>query len=618
MGKNPFVTKDGQVIKNINELYLALSDMDDTTYDHHANNQRNDFSSWLKYQNFFQLASGVEAANSKEDATQILRKHIKSLEDQAENKHSVNIGKNIEGLKQVSETKLPENKLEKKKDADETEISRDISQTGIEELDKILNGGIPKGSNVLLAGSAGSGKTTLVMQWLYNGLRYKEPGVYFALTEPITKTIKNASSFDFYKPTSSKSSVYLTDLRSTLGLLNLKGKKLEEKDLDKVLDAIASVVKKTGARRVVIDSITAMCYLLEEKNLIRIFIFRLSNVLNDLECTTIMTSEVHEGKYSVFGVEEYISDGIIWVGQKSKKDDIYRTLKIAKMRGVAFTPETYRFKITRKGITLLRKMRPELSFPSSARQVTSGIEGLDDMLNGGFYEGSTTLISGAAGTGKSLIGLQFLYEGLKNKEKALIVSFEESKDQIMRNALNIGKDLKPYHEKGLLNFYVSYPSNRLPEEHILDIISIIEEKGIKRLVIDSLSAFASAFSSEDFEDFFKKLNIYLKHNNVTTIFTYAKSDVTGKTEAEFHTSTTTDNIMVLKYVEIDSEMRLMVSILKTRGKGHDKKLREYMIDDKGTKIMDSFKDVEGVFSGKTSRKVDSKLAEAFEKLAKGQ
>lgn len=603
MKKKPFITYDGKVINNPNELYDVLSSMDESVFSHHVKGPRNDFSVWLEYINYPEIADCIRDIFSKQETIDLIKdfKDVITIDDPMT---KINKTQNI--------------KQQRNKKAKASKKTRyNFSVTGITEFDDITNGGIPEGHIVLLSGNAGTGKTTFSMQWLYNGAGvYNEPGIYVALTEPITKTLKNISSFKFYQDVKDKKLVHLMDLRSTIRILDIKHQKIKDEDIYKILTVLKDIVIKTKAKRMVIDSITALCYVFQDKDMIRNFIFRLGNMLNVLNCTTFLTSEVHNEHYSVFGVEEFISDGIIIFKQIHKREDVIRTLQIAKMRGIHYKPDIYKFNITPKGISILTKIIPDLTFTSSKKIITSGVTGLDKMLNGGFYEGSSTLVSGAAGTGKSIMGLQFLYEGLKKKQPGLLISFEESEDQILRNTLNLGMDLKKFVDNGILNIVTMFPDQMQPEELILSIKNYIESKKIQRCVIDSLSALSLCYDQDTLSGVFKKLNIYLKSQMVVTIYTYAKDQLLGASDVN-NILTTTDNIIILKYVEIDSEMRLMISVIKTRGTHHDKKLREYHITKKGITIKDTFKGVEGVFSGKTTKGVNKDIIKAFENLSKG-
>ncbi|MBR9706099.1 AAA family ATPase, partial [Candidatus Pacearchaeota archaeon] len=349
MGRKSFITLDGKSIKNLNQLYSALSEMDDNVFNHHVNENKNDFSNWLGYMRFPKASAGMKAIGSKDDAVNFL-KSITDKEEDNKFSHSISLNHFTEIKDTVTEQQAK---------------NKDVSETGIKEFDQILSGGIPRGWTILLSGNAGSGKTTLAMQWLYSGIKNEEPGLYLALTEPITKIIQNTSSFSFYEPSNTGCRVHLTDLRSSLRLLYLDNEKITQLDINKILKVIKELVIKTKAKRIVIDSITALCYLIEDRKLIRSFIFSLGNTLNQLKCTTFLTSEVTDGGFSVYGVEEFISDGIIKVSQNKEKDEIFRNLEIVKMRGVLYVPEIHKFRINKEGVKILSKIKPELSFASS-------------------------------------------------------------------------------------------------------------------------------------------------------------------------------------------------------------------------------------------------------------
>lgn len=489
----------------------------------------------------------------------------------------------------------------------------DISKTGIEELDHILNGGIPRGSIILLAGASGTGKTTLALQWLYGGIsKYNETGIYFTLTESITKVIKHVSSFSFYEAARRGSNVHFSDLRSLLRLLHLSEKRISYEDMEKLLETIRNVVKKTKAKRLVLDSVTALCYILHREDMIRQFIFRLGNILSELGCMSFLVSEVPTGEYSIFGVEEFICDGIIKLEQQSQGDNIIRLLKIAKMRGVLYNPRLHKFRITRDGVFILRQVKPELDFQSFKTLVTSGIKGLDKMLEGGYFKGSSTLVAGPAGTGKSLFGIQFLHEGLKRNEPGVLVSFEESEAQVLRNASTIGCSLKKYLDNGLFVLLSYYPDKYLPEENLINIANAVEKIKAKRCVIDSLSCIAGAIPAMDYKGFVRHLITYLKGRGITTLFTTATTRLTGSTNiAEMPVSTLTDNIVLLKYLEVRGCMKLMIAILKTRGADHDKSLRGYTITGKGLIVGEAYTNLEGIMTG-VARRISESIEERLE------
>ena len=441
---------------------------------------------------------------------------------------------------------------------------------------------------------------------MFNGLnKFGENGVYITFTEPLFKTLKNLEGMSFYnKGAIENEKIKILDIR----------KAVAEKDFDEehLLNFIGTEVKKTGATRLVIDSITAFAYVLEDKERIRKFIFDLGTMLATLGCTTMLTSEVSGDKYSVYGVEEFISDGIFILKQQEKKFQMVRTLEVAKMRGISYQTGINSFRITTDGIKMFPQITFELVHSAGRKKISIGVEGIDAMTEGGIFEVSSNLVAGSTGSGKSILGLHFIWEGLQKGEPCLLAGFEESRDQILRNAAGFGWDLEKYEKSGLLKISCSYPSEKYIEEHILGIKAIIDKMSAKRCVIDSLSSIGNSFETEQFRYFVKRLNAYLKSKNVTSLFTTATAGLMAvETLTEAHLSTMTDNIILLKYVEAGGEIKLMTAVLKTRGDDHSKSLREYKITSKGIVVGETFKGYEGVMTG-SSRKVGSSLIEELQ------
>jgi len=483
------------------------------------------------------------------------------------------------------------------------------SPTGIKELDNSLSGGFPKGAVVLLAGSSGSGKTILSLQWLFEGVRNNENGVYVTVTEPLFDIIKNLEGMKFYDRS------FVEDER--LKIVDIRDI-YEKKGFDpaKVLSVIEEQVKSANAKRLCIDSITSIAYSLNDKALIRQFIFELGKILKVLGCTTILTGEVTEkDRFSVYGVEEFISDAILVLDNIEERNRHQRRIQIIKVRGRSHKSEDIYFKITGNGIEVFPDFVPALEYSSTTERLSTGVELLDKMLFGGLFKGSSTLVSGSTGTGKTLAGMQFIADGLKKGENCLYSSFEESREQLIRNAKSFGWDLEEYEKKGLLTLRSVYPGKKLLEEHFADIQKIVEEKQIKRCAVDSLSAISHSFPEDIFLNFTHRLNDYLKMHNVTTIFTTATGALVGTTTlAESHLSTMTDNILLLRYVEIEGELMRVMNIVKVRGSAHSKGLRQYDITGKGLVIGTSLSGYEGILTGvtrKVSETVEEQLSSEF-------
>ena len=482
-----------------------------------------------------------------------------------------------------------------------TEANR--SASGIPQLDGLLGGGFPRGSVILLSGASGTGKTTLSFEWLFNGVTmFNENGVYVTFTEPLFKTLKNLEELTYYdRDIIEDERIKILDIRKSLEVAKL--------DENIILNLIEEEVKRNDARRLIIDSITAVAYNLEDKTRIRRFIFDLGTMLASLGCTTILTSEVVGEGYSVYGVEEFISDGIIKLEQKDVRFQPTRTLKIMKMRGIRYSSGENTFRITSAGMKLFPQLSVPLAYASEMEKVSTGVKGFDEMTKGGIYRGSSNLVAGASGTGKSITGLHFIAEGLRQNEPCLIAGFEESRSQIIRNAKAFGWDFEGYEQKNLLEIMCSYPSEKYIDEHLLDIKDVVENMRVKRVVVDSLSSIGNAFEEGQFRHFVKLLNGYLKSTGVTSIFTTATASLmTVETLTDAHLSTMTDNIFLLKYVEIGGEINFMASILKTRGDDHSKSLRRYTITNKGIVVGETFRGYEGVLSG-TARKTSATILE---------
>jgi circadian clock protein KaiC len=468
------------------------------------------------------------------------------------------------------------------------------------ELNNFLMGGFPNGSAILLAGSSGTGKTVFSMQWLFEGAKkFGEKGVYLTLTEPVSKVINNLKGLAFYDNNLvTDGKIRFIDLRSEIYKRN-PHTGISKNHL-KLLNIIEDIVRKTGAQRLVIDSITAVCLMMHDKQTVRNLIFSLGTCFNALGCTTLLTSEVQpddEG-YSLYGVEEFISDGLLKLGHTPRKDTTMRTMQLLKLRGVEISSPLRHFRITRQGLELIPRVELTLTQDPTKRRVKTGISGLDTMTHGGFWEGSSTLISGASGTGKSLLGLQFIIEGLKNKEKCLLIVYEESLSQVYRNCQGFGWNLKKYVDNGLLKIAVSYPEDKPLDEHLMNILKWITPQ-TKRLVIDSLSRISgTATSDQEYRDFVKRLNAYVKRLNIATIYTHTSAGLMGADIiTQSHISTITDSIILLKYVEIMGEIRRMISLMKIRGSDHDKKLREFKISSKGFLVGEPFMGMEGLTTG---------------------
>lgn len=507
-----------------------------------------------------------------------------------------------------------------------------IRPTGIPELDQVLRGGLPWSAAVLLAGPPGAGKTILALQWLFAGFReHQEPGVYFTLTETTTKLLRNLRKLDFYDPEFISSvdvrggkfdedvfrrpGIHLIDLRIVLKDFGLGKKDLTRADITKICDIITEIAAKTGAKRLVIDSVTALTYRLKNDDLVRTMIFELGEYLGAMESNVLLIGEGEARDATSIGVEGFISDGLIRMSYGRVGRELVRTLEVVKMRGIDFDTHATTFRIGVEGLSLYPRRHRPFSYPVSDLRLVTGVLGFDEMTGGGYLEGSTVAVMGPSGVGKSIMSLHFLHAGLLAGEPCVLVSFEESHDQIIQNASAFGWDLGRFEKEGLLKFIVVDPEDRYLDEHIKNIIETVKAMGAKRVVVDSLSALGNDFGVEGVRDFASRITIYAKNLRTTMMFTLATEGLTGAMAlSESHISSSIDAIVVFRYVEIQSELRRAVLVLKMRGTAHDRKLREVVISsDGGMRISSDFRGYEAVLTGST-RKINESVEDQLRVL----
>ncbi|MEW6722949.1 MAG: ATPase domain-containing protein [Candidatus Micrarchaeota archaeon] len=480
------------------------------------------------------------------------------------------------------------------------------SRTGIAELDAALGGGFPRHSVILLSGPSGSGKTILCFQWLFQGVRDGEGAIYISVTEPLFKSLKNLESMEFYAPDAvSSGKLGIIDLRELYGSHGF--------DPEKVLNFIEKEVWRTKAKRLVIDSVSAISYALADRAKIRKFIFELGKMLASLGCTSVLVSEVSDGEqHSVFGVEEFISDGIVRLEQRKVRGESERSIHVVKVRGRAHETRDIHFKVTRSGITAFPHVSVRLGYQTLTERVSTGMPDLDAMLDGGVFRGSTTMVIGPTGTGKTISCMQFLVEGLKAGEPCLFAGFEEGREEILRNSKALGWDLGRFERSGLLSFRCVSPAEMSAEEHLSEISRAVESGGIRRCAVDSLSSVANSYDDETSAGFSKRLNSFFKSRQVTALVVVETPALIGTGSlADTRLSVVTDNVISYYHVEMEGQLNMVLNILKARGSAHSKVLRLYEISDGGISLGQSLSGYEGVMTGVT-RKVSRTIAEQLE------
>jgi circadian clock protein KaiC len=472
----------------------------------------------------------------------------------------------------------------------------------IEGLDDITHGGLPMGRSTLISGTSGTGKTLFAVQFVYNGIvELDDHGVFVTFEESPADIIKNAHSFNWdLQKLIDQGKLFILDASPDIEGQEVVG----DFDLSALIERIQYAIIKYKAKRISIDSITAIFQQYDSLGLVRREIFRLVGRLKLLGVTTVMTTERVEeyGPVARFGVEEFVSDNVIILRNVLEGERRHRTAEILKLRGTTHMKGEFPFTMTSNGINIFPLGAMRLTQKSSNIRVSSGIETLDAMCGGGYFKDSIILVTGATGTGKTLMVSKFLQNGCQNGERSLLFAYEESRAQLSRNASSWGTDFEKLESEGLLKIICAYPESTGLEDHLQMIKSEIDTFKPSRIAIDSLSALARGVSNNNFRQFVIGLTGFVKQEEITGLFTNTTDQFMGSHSiTESHISTITDTIILLQYVEIRGEMARAVNVFKMRGSRHDNKIREYVITDQGAQIKDSFHGYERILSGSPSR-----------------
>ncbi|MBF0310802.1 MAG: circadian clock protein KaiC [Magnetococcales bacterium] len=471
--------------------------------------------------------------------------------------------------------------------------------TGIEGFEHITMGGLPKGRTCLVSGSSGSGKTILAMEFLYRGITlFGRKGIFVTMEERVEDLIRNVRKMDW-------------DLQSLVNEGRLRfvdatpePEPLQESgpyDLSGLLTRIQHAVETTGAELLVMDSLGSLFGQFSSPSTVRREIFRITASVKEMGITALLTAE-REGEYgpiSRFGVEEFVSDTVIILRNVLKEEKCRRTIQVLKMRGESHFKGEYPFTInTHSGISILPLSARELKQSSSTHRVSFGNRTLDQMAGGGLFRDSIFLVSGPTGGGKTLLATTFAADGCSHGEKVLLLAYEESRAQLLRNAQSWGMDFRKWEEDGLLKVVCQYPEAMGLEDHLLLIQREIEQFRPKRLIMDSVSAMERVGPVRFFREFVIGLTSFAKQEEVCSLFTSTTPKLSGGDSiTEAHISTITDAILLLRYVEINGILRRGIAVIKMRGSQHDKQIREFTIDNQGLHIGKPFTNVQNIILG---------------------
>jgi circadian clock protein KaiC len=487
--------------------------------------------------------------------------------------------------------------------------------TGIKGLDEITGGGLPRGRPTLVCGGAGCGKTLLSMEFLVRGAtELGEPGVFIAFEETTPELTQNLASLGF-------------DLDELVGreLLKLDFVAIDRGDLTETGDfdlsglfiRLGYAIDSIGAKRVVLDTLETLFIGLSNPGILRAELRRLFRWLKEKGVTAVVTGERGDGQLTRQGLEEYVSDCVITLDHQERDLTWTRRLRVLKYRGSSHGTNDYPFLIDEDGISVLPITSVGLEQAVTSERITTGVARLDTMLGGtGYYRGSSVLISGTAGTGKSSLAAHFADATCRNGERVLYFAFEESQAQIIRNMGSIGLDLAQWVERGTLQFQTARPTLTGLETHLTMIHRGVERFRPAAVILDPINSFISGGNQLEVKAMLTRLIDFLKRQGVTGLFTNLTMGGESLERTDSAISSLIDTWLLLKAIDSGGERNRVLSILKSRGMAHSNQTREFLITSQGLDLRDVYLGPRGAMTG--SARLAQESAERIERLERRQ
>ncbi|MHB2155539.1 circadian clock protein KaiC [Calditrichota bacterium GD2] len=484
------------------------------------------------------------------------------------------------------------------------------ASTGITGLDEITRGGLPAGRPTLVYGGPGTGKTLFGLQFIAHGVKQNENGVILTFEETAEDLITYAGSIgiDLAK--------MIKEKRVIIDYFDLSGNDVHEAgmyDLEGLFLRLQAAVEEIGAKRVHLDTLEALFAFFEKEEIIRKEFSRLFHWLRRRKLTTVVTAEISltsEIPVTRYGLEEYVSDCVIFLDNRVEKQVATRRLRILKYRGSSHGTNEYPFLIDDDGITVFPITSVKLEYQVSTERISTGIPDLDQMLDGGIYRGGTVLISGTAGTGKSTMGISFANAACERNEKALYVSFEESPAQIVRNMASVGFDLQKHIDSGLLEIHSQRPTMYGLEMHLAKMINLINKVSPSVIVIDPINSFLTDSEERDVKLMLMRFTDLLKEKNISAFMLSLTGGGEHTERTNVAISSIVDTWIILRDVEQAGERNRALFILKSRGHKHSNQVREFLITSQGIKLVEIYEGAEGLLTG--SARVAQKTREEME------
>jgi circadian clock protein KaiC len=472
--------------------------------------------------------------------------------------------------------------------------------TGIQGLDELTGGGLPKGRPSLLCGSAGCGKTLVAMEFLVRGaMEFGEPGVFMAFEERTGELAANFASLGH------DLNALVAQQKLVLSFVHIERSEIEETgeyDLEGLFIRLGHAIDSIGAKRVVLDTIEALFSGLSNTAILRAELRRLFRWLKDKGMTAIITGERGENSLTRYGLEEYVADCVILLDHRVAQNMATRRLRIVKYRGSSHGTSEYPFLIDESGISILPITSMRMKHEAGTERVSSGVPRLDAMMGGhGYYRGSSVLVSGTAGSGKTSLAAHFAAAAAARGERCLWFAFEESSSQIIRNMRSIGLDLGPAATEGRLRFLAERPTLSGLEMHLVTIHKHVKEFLPQIVIIDPISNFSSLGSEAEIQGMLVRLIDFFKMQQITTLFTSLTSSQSPKEATDVGVSSLMDAWLLLRDLESGAERNRGLHLLKSRGMAHSNQVREFLLTDHGVELRDVYLGPSGALLTGTAR-----------------
>jgi circadian clock protein KaiC len=489
--------------------------------------------------------------------------------------------------------------------------------SGVKGLDQLTNGGLPFGRTTLVCGGAGCGKTMFGIDFLVNGARqHDEPGVYLMFEENARELADNVRSMGLdLEELQNEGKLLLEHIWVDRNELEETG----EFDLEGLFIRLEHAVKKVNARRVVLDTLDVLFQGFSNDAVLRAELRRLFRWLKDRGLTAVITAESGIGTLTRNGFEEYVADCVIFLDHRVKDQISTRLLRIIKYRGSSHGTNEYPFLISNEGLSVFPVTSFKLDHKASKERISTGVPKLDEMFGGkGIFRGSSTLITGTPGTGKSTLAAAFLEGACSRGERCVLFSYEESPDQVMRNMHSVGIDLEKWVKKGNLHIFSARPTLQGLEQHLVHMHDIISEYQPTVVAIDPISNFTLDREALDLKPMLMRLIDLLKGRNITGVFTsLTNGSAESLEDTQIGVSSLMDTWLLLRNLETNGERTRTLYILKSRGMSHSNQVREFIMSDTGIDLVDVYLGTGTVLTG-TARVMQESADKAAEELKQQQ